>query len=582
MARSLAMDCADVLHTMAEQRVQLVLDDFHVIKNPLVYRFLVDLVERCEEHIQIFICTKSAIPPDFARLVVSQRTAHIGSETLAFTHDEICALMRQLGTNQDPDVLAHALYSRIEGWPVGVMFVLLHLRSSSASWEDDLELIATTPYMRDYFMHELFRKLPFDLQHFLTATAVLEYLQPEVCNLLTGANDAAAQLAYLEQENLFVIRTTGNHRFYRYHTLFRDFLRNLSTSEARRELAEKAAHYYLGTPDRRWAVEYALFSENGSLLRQTLELVGSDLLEQGEHESLRHYLDALEKLGEPPSPEITRLIARYDSDRHQTTQLNEDATPLAPPTIPSQQLVVHAFGPFRVITPSGKEMTWRTKKTRELFAYLYHRRGEAAGKEQLMDILWPQAMPTNATSLLHTSLYNIRKSLADFTGLSGLITHGKMGYAMEMSLVICHRGVLDSFSSGTLLQFPQGVEPSELYAGPYLEDIDALWCTDARAHYSGVMLRVYRGLAEESMSRGNYPFAAALLRTAAAQEPYDEGIAGLLIRSYAAMGEMKNAMAQYATLKGTLARELEIEPSEEVTRIYRECLIKRLGNRRST
>ena len=74
---------------------------------------------------------------------------------------------------------------------------------------------------------------------------------------------------------------------------------------------------------------------------------------------------------------------------------------------------------------------------------------------------------------------------------------------------------------------------------------------------------------------------AERLRAAAGQEPYDEGLIAQLIRCYAAMGEVKNAMTAYNRLKDTLARDLGAEPGEEVTRIYKECLLRRLGSGRS-
>ena len=48
------------------------------------------------------------------------------------------------------------------------------------------------------------------------------------------------------------------------------------------------------------------------------------------------------------------------------------------------------------------------------------RQGALVDRERLMDILWPQSAPANATSLLHTSLYSIRKSLAPY-GLDQLL-----------------------------------------------------------------------------------------------------------------------------------------------------------------
>lgn len=83
------------------------------------------------------------------------------------------------------------------------------------------------------------------------------------------------------------------------------------------------------------------------------------------------------------------------------------------------------------------------------------------------------------------------------------------------------------------------------------------------------------------MDLGDFQGAAGCLRAAVRQEPYDEELAALLIRCYGAMGEVKNAIAFYNRLKDILAEDLGAEPGEAVTRIYKECLLRRLDNGRS-
>ncbi|MFI3312684.1 MAG: BTAD domain-containing putative transcriptional regulator [Eubacteriales bacterium] len=601
IARNLALDCVDELCQCDGQRVQIVLDDFHVIQNELVYLFLVTLLERSKGWIQVFLCTKSAMPAAFARMLLSQWMVSIGVEQLAFTKDEIYSLLMQSGVEGDCHGFSQQIRQVTEGWPVGVMYILIHLRNLTEIPAKDLKRDTFSPYMRDYFMHELYRKLPFDLQHFLATTAVLEYLEPAVCNLLTGRDNSSAQLAYLEQENLFIIRMAGGKATYRYHSLFREFLLTLSTASQRRERLAQAATYYLQTPESRWAVEYALASGNRDLLGQAVEQWGEGALERGDYDTLEHDLQTLKRLHIAPTPKIMVITGWYLQRTGQWQEAEQLALEMEkqdshtwPPEVFQEvqqqlkalphrqsgvvvQLEVVCFGEFRVVAPDGKSLTWRTRKTKELFAYLYHRAGEPASKERLMDLLWPQATNANGAALLHTSLYNIRKALAAYPGLSELVIHSKAGYSMSMDLVHSNRQVLDSLAKGG--DYPKGLSPEALYAGQYLEDVEGTWCTDARAYYSGEMLNLFRRQAEQAMVEQEYRRALAFLRPASAQEPYDEDLAGALIRAYAALGEMKNAMNQYAKLRDCLKTDLDVEPSEEVTEIYRACLLKRLQNK---
>ena len=67
---------------------------------------------------------------------------------------------------------------------------------------------------------------------------------------------------------------------------------------------------------------------------------------------------------------------------------------------------------FSVFLPDkdGREMKWRTKKARELFAYLFHLQGSSVSREALIDLLWPESGMKSAIALFHTTLYSIRQA----------------------------------------------------------------------------------------------------------------------------------------------------------------------------
>ena len=238
---------------------------------------------------------------------------------------------------------------------------------------------------------------------------------------------------------------------------------------------------------------------------------------------------------------------------------------------------VCCFGRLRVLLPDGQELRWRTRKAQELFAYLFHLNGTSVDRETLLDQLWPQCTTANTASLLHTSLYSIRKNLAPY-GLGQLIQRDRQGYRMDVSLVESDREKMEALCKGDP---EEGAALASLYQGPYLEDIEAIWAEDSRAWYAGLFLRSIRPIAKRRMEAGDYRRAVACLRAAIRQEPYDEGLAAMLIRCYASLGEVKNAMTLYNRLKDTLMEDLGTEPGEELRQVYKECLLKRLGSRRS-
>lgn len=945
LVRNLALDFAALFRSLGDREICLVLDDFQVIENDWIFQFLNIILDHQPGGLRLFLCMKSAPPAFCARYLMERSALVLGADSLAFNLEEVEQLIGEYTAPENLEAVARAVQTHMEGWPAGVSFAILYFRQRQIPMtEREIEQACQQSFLQDYFMHELFRKLPFELQRFLTSTAVLDYLRPDVCNALAGIDNAAGQLSYLERENLFILRISGSGQLYRCHGLFRNFLLTQLQPAQRKRLLEKASDFYLRTPDKAQAAEYALACGDGERLQNAVETAGRDALAQGRLNTLRRWLEGLVAAGTPPTPDILLLGGQYcerignweralelvdqligmgqsragercileakllwaqiarenlsiskslavleeilprlrpqraalaalrrqaaqlrlqdlldlrqydraldqaltdmeESDRRGDRegqlwnremavicaftmgeyrraiqmyvvlrsrgggaaatpwyhlylavsgrteqalgQLNRTMEEL-PEGISRQELenllllqtligqlaalagvpsagetgkgfwenaaicpgpagrefgdlvhrlrralregplgqkeeddlfalesgefitiqdgarwltvrrlvergerdralelcrrtradrkvwledggeegrknvflafltleealliresrpeeaaaavercaryltehrlvcprltpgerteleellslggsglslcsdpaeglglkgeqepprvFVHAFGRMRVVLPDGQELSWRTRKGQELFAYLFHRKGALVDRERLMDILWPQSAPANATSLLHTSLYNIRKSLAPY-GLDQLLRREKKGYCMDMELTASDREALEAAAGGE-----EGGEPdlSTLYEGPYLEDIEAPWAEDSRTWYAGLFLRLCRTQAEARMERGDFSGAADCLRRAVGQEPYDEGLTALLIRCYAALGEVKNAMAAYNRLKDTLVQDLGAEPGEEVTRTYKECLLRRLGSGRSS
>jgi LuxR family transcriptional regulator, maltose regulon positive regulatory protein len=63
------------------------------------------------------------------------------------------------------------------------------------------------------------------MRSFLMQTAILARLCGPLCAAVTGQDDAQTLLEHMNQANLFLIRLDNHRHWYRYHQLFRDFLR---------------------------------------------------------------------------------------------------------------------------------------------------------------------------------------------------------------------------------------------------------------------------------------------------------------------------------------------------------------------
>jgi ATP/maltotriose-dependent transcriptional regulator MalT len=148
-----------------------------------------------------------------------------------------------------------ALMKRTDGWAAGM--TLLSAASERLTTPAALtffidQLAHNNRYIFDYLAESVLNREDSATRTFLIATAIFDELHPTLCRAVTGQADADSLLHALFRRNLFVMRletSDGSQAgasltIYRYHDLFRDFLREQlrrQPSEYVRALHQRAA-----------------------------------------------------------------------------------------------------------------------------------------------------------------------------------------------------------------------------------------------------------------------------------------------------------------------------------------------------
>ena len=97
---------------------------------------------------------------------------------------------------------------------------------------------------------------------------------------------------------------------------------------------------------------------------------------------------------------------------------------------PSKSLYLKTLGSLELYGANGQLVTWRTKKTKELFAYLWSYAGQPVYRYHLLDNLWPDTDPERVQKLFHTTLYNLR-SLLRAEGFPDTVAFGDERYWIQ-------------------------------------------------------------------------------------------------------------------------------------------------------
>ncbi len=276
------------LANLAKPGLTLVLDDYHVIFTPVIHQFIQELLEYLSDGIRLIIISRISPPLNFSRYHVSGEIAAFDSETLRFTRLEAREFIaqRQLAPSQE---LVDSLMAKTAGWPAA-----LKLLASSAVTNDFVLQSKNAEHIYNYLANEVLDRQPEEIRDFLLATAVLETITPEMCDLLLERNDSRSILERLEKQQLLLTPLAGQSKAYRYHQLFRDFLlERLGPRQS--HLLRKAGEIARQNEDWDQAIEYFAAAGSGQEVSALLEKTGRQALRQRRWQTVERWLGLLDR-----------------------------------------------------------------------------------------------------------------------------------------------------------------------------------------------------------------------------------------------------------------------------------------------
>ncbi len=211
----------------------LVLDDYHVIDARPVDNALAFLLGHLPPQMHLVITTREDPHLPLARLRSRDQLTELRATDLRFTPSEATEFLNPvMGLNLSEQDSA-ALEARTEGWITGLQLAALALRGpvSMQGHPDTAGFIQSFAgshhFVLDYLVEEVLQKQSETVQTFLLRTSILDRLCGPLCDAVLRAPSPSGQetLEYLEHANLFIVPLDNERRWYRYHHLFADLLR---------------------------------------------------------------------------------------------------------------------------------------------------------------------------------------------------------------------------------------------------------------------------------------------------------------------------------------------------------------------
>jgi LuxR family maltose regulon positive regulatory protein len=225
-----------MLSELAEHhgRLMLVVDDVHELRSPEALAQLTRLLTNLPGDVHAVLATRHDLRLRLQQLRLAGELAEIRAADLRFTKGETRELLDASGIALS-DAGAALLHQRTEGWAAGLRLAAIALADHPDPERFVAEFSGSDRTVAEYLLAEMLDRQPNDIKDLLLRTSLLDRVNGELADLLTGRPGSERILLELEDANAFVVSLDSQRTWFRYHHLFADLLR----LELRRTLPEE-------------------------------------------------------------------------------------------------------------------------------------------------------------------------------------------------------------------------------------------------------------------------------------------------------------------------------------------------------
>ena len=174
-----------------EDRLWLVVDDLHELDSDQARRQLELLVMRAPAELRFVLATRHDVRLGLHRLRLEGELTEIRADDLRFSLAEARELFAAAGVELAEPALG-LLYERTEGWAAGLRLAALSLAGHPDPERFAAEFSGSERTVAEYLLAEVLDRQPEEVRRLLLRTSVLERVNGELADLLTGGSRRGA------------------------------------------------------------------------------------------------------------------------------------------------------------------------------------------------------------------------------------------------------------------------------------------------------------------------------------------------------------------------------------------------------
>jgi LuxR family maltose regulon positive regulatory protein len=205
-------------HVDTKRRI-IIMDDFHVIEEPSVLRFIEEyILHKMPPGTSFFLVSRSIPRINTAGLISRGRMFNINEDDLRFTDGELANYFREHNISPRPESLREIMRDT-GGWAFAVNLIARSYQKAPG-YDGYLRKAMKTDIFR-LMEAEIWNGISKELQNFLVCLSLIGHLSVDLVSLLAGGNSGL--VAEMEKQHAYVSRDAYINA-YLIHPLFLEFL----------------------------------------------------------------------------------------------------------------------------------------------------------------------------------------------------------------------------------------------------------------------------------------------------------------------------------------------------------------------
>jgi len=305
----------------------LVVDDYHLISNPAIHEAMRFFLRHQPENLTLVVLSRNLPQLGIANLRVRDQLLEIGSQQLAFNHQEAKQFFDRRLSSPIEAAESSRMCDDVAGWATALQLIALSARQNNHSAHQSARRLAgiNASHLSDYLVDEVLDSVDIGTRHFLLKSAILRSMNDALIVRVTGEENGQMRLEEIERQGLFLQRMDDVGEWFSYHPLFGSFLRQRCQWELATELPEihrAAAESWMAQGFPTEAIHHALAAGDAHMLRDILLNHAWGLFNHSELALLEESLKALPWESLLENPRLVLLQAWLMQSQHRYGEVN--------------------------------------------------------------------------------------------------------------------------------------------------------------------------------------------------------------------------------------------------------------------